>query len=421
MTGERPGEVPFDLVDTATMRHDIESEIPFTNTIVKAIAAATDSSAFEITPLHESINPDALNTILATARTAADAADAANLGVVFSHRDCAIGVSSDGRIGISDQFDGARTDVEDILAINFSTDVHTVRHDWDSNRSLAATVVRTIASVTGLEPRIVHDRLDAVVDLHAVNALFQPRGDGTARPPGGIQFSFQAYEVAVLADGKVALQSTLTRLKQTGGNLLLVGAVPDDVLTTVSAPLLGTATRSRIPLFALHKTSVDTARERLSESGASQTDARIITHRARTRSPTAVLHRPSDFHVTAISGGLDDLRGAITDTIAEIDQEQDGLAPAELRFSFDSLESVLHEHDRTAVVAFLEAVCDAVSQVAGMGHYVLQQDRSADPVSALEPLFDAVIELRVTSDGPEQRWSFRTTGYTTAWFPLTQA
>ena len=100
MTGERPGEVPFDLVDTATMRHDIESGIPITNTVVKAIAAATDSSAFEITPLHESINPDALNTMLATAQTATDAADAANLGVVFSHYECAIGVYSDGRIAI---------------------------------------------------------------------------------------------------------------------------------------------------------------------------------------------------------------------------------------------------------------------------------------------------------------------------------
>jgi hypothetical protein len=53
-----------------------------------------------------------------------------------------------------------------------------------------------------------------------------------------------------------------------------------------------------------------------------------------------------------------------------------------------------------------------------MAHYHLAAGRRDDVVVELAPAFDAVIELRIDDDRPEQRWHVPDRDLHTDWLPL---
>jgi len=85
------------------------------------------------------------------------------------------------------------------------TDTYHVDFDWKGSESLNATIVTTVASVSGVEPtemEPLYDRLDP----DALAELFSPIQDGTRRPNGHISFPLQGCTVTVHSDGHIVVK-----------------------------------------------------------------------------------------------------------------------------------------------------------------------------------------------------------------------
>lgn len=106
------------------------------------------------------------------------------------------------------------------------------------------------------------------------------------------------------------------------------------------------------------------------------------------------------------------LASEIIDTISELDTAANGFEPSELRVCVDSLVRLLQDHDAETVFRLLHITTSGVEHVNGMGHYHLTLDRDHEAVTLLEPLFDAVVELRSSDGSHEQRWHLRDQGST---------
>ncbi|WP_135805553.1 DUF7504 family protein [Halorussus marinus] len=409
---ERSPPDPAPLVDAARRTcHDPRSDRPVTTTVIETVAAAADADSLELPPLYEQVSPDALNEFVASATDASDRAG--HVTVAFPFHDRLVSVTRAGRIGVSSPV--ARDARRERLRPEPTVRDSVVVHRADDDERLSKGLLRAVASTTGLEPAAVTDRFADLLGTDAIDTLFRPRANDRRREVGAVWFPFRKYDVTVFADRTIELRPTLSRLKRTGGNVLVVGSVPDDVIGAVSAPLLGAPDLDRTRLIALHGTTVETACARLRSVETTGADAHVIDSRASARSATAV-DPDTGVRVSEADGGLDDLATRIDDAIESFERQSE-LDPAELRFCLDSLGSLARSHDSADVASFLRSVIRSVDRVSGIGHYVLPAPRDAEVVRTFEPLFDAVVEVGVGADGPIQRWHLEAAGYTTDWFP----
>lgn len=212
----------------------------------------------------------------------------------------------------------------------------------------------------------------------------------------------------------------LRRLKREGCNLLVTGEVPVEVSDAATRRLLGAPFEDRRRILAFTNAGVERVSGRLPGGcRPSDRDVTIIEQRDATRSTVAERAGDQGFPVTSVGTDLDDLQEAILAEIEGFADGADGLAPAELRMSVDSLRLLVDEHGVDAVGAFLEPVTASVTEVRGMAHYHMPMRDDAEPVSTLTSPFDARIELR-QRDGfaPEQRWHLPGYGLTTEWVGL---
>lgn len=210
-----------------------------------------------------------------------------------------------------------------------------------------------------------------------------------------------------------AFAQALGDLKRRGSNLLLVGTPSPEPHAAACERLLGDdSVRSRQRLFVV----TDGTYERTTACEGA-VDERVITHATSTRSAAAATAGPTTpaGQRDATGPDLGDLAAAID---GEIDALEAELEPGELRLCFDSLTPILEEHDRGEAVRFLHALGNRVRATQGMAHYHLPADRDVDAVRAVEPAFDAVIELRATCDGPEQRWHILEEDLDSGWLQL---
>lgn len=374
--------------------------------IVERIADETGISPLELPPLNDTIDADALDQLLgiddgATSRTWPI--------VVFTYANHRVRVMADGRIVLTSP------DATDISAVDEWAHVSIVNSSDD--RDLAARTVSAIAERSRQTPAEVRSAAADVVDLEAVSRLGCQRGNGESRPGGTVLFSVLGYDVVVESTGTVAIGSTLKRLKQTGGNVLVTGAVPDELTDVASANLLGDPERGRQHLFALLDRDATTVSDRLGSPNPAA--ARVVEYASLSRSaasshPSAdsddgVADEPTDLaeFETAVKANIEAL--AASGVVCE---------PGELRLCVDSLRPVLEERDADGAAAFLEPICNSVRNASGLAHYVVPIDREEPAVRALESLFDATIELRVGTAGPQQRWHLHESEYTTDWFVL---
>ena len=296
-------------------------------------------------------------------------------------------------------------------------DVYHVQHELGTDRSLSTTVTMAVADVAGVEPSDIPEQLYDVIDPEALDALFEPKDSGAPRRGGRLTFSLYGHHVTVRGNGSVTVQPGLARIKQNGGNLLVVGSVPDSILDAASALLLGDTAVGRTRVFALHDRDVETARRRLSLAGSTGEDAHVVDYHTGARSAAATTADGVGPTVDHVAGDVDDLRAEVVDAIERFDDER-FFDPAELRVCFDSLRPVVENHDEAAVDAFLDPICEAVEDASGMGHYVLPVEYDSRSVQSIAETFDAVVELRAGDAGPEQRWHLRETEHTTGWFDL---
>jgi hypothetical protein len=123
-------------------------------------------------------------------------------------------------------------------------------------------------------------------------------------------------------------------------------------------------------------------------------------------------------HRRVTESGLATLACAINEEIGVFADRGGTLDPAELRLCFDSLTPLVAGNDTVAVRRFLQAIAGRVRSCCGMAHYHLSAGRRDDVVVDLAPAFDAVIELRIDDDRPEQRWHVSDRDLHTDWLPV---
>lgn len=221
----------------------------------------------------------------------------------------------------------------------------------------------------------------------------------------------------------VAFSQRLQRLKQQGCNLLVVGSVPDSVLSLASHQMLGDPNLRRHRLFVLTDADTSTVRGRLPavNAGSITETTKIVDHvpsarTATTQVGTAAARVPTE-HV--YEEDLDALRETVVDAIAAAERREGGFDPGRFRLCFDSLRPIVDEYDREAVARFLDRIATEIRGVRGMGHFILPVGRGDDAVDRLTPTFDAVVELRTVNDSREQeRWYLPEDDLTTDWITL---
>lgn len=288
----------------------------------------------------------------------------------------------------------------------------------DSDQSLSTEIVMGVASASGIDSTQLHEALHEVINPSALDALFQPKADGTARSHGTVRFAFHGYRVSIEGDGTITLQSELDRLKQTGVNLLVCGTVPDTIRDEISARLLGDADRDRTAIFALSDRSKQTAFQRLSDAEISEHRAHILSTDNSARSATTQTTTSDiDARTSAVSG-IEDVQTSIIQTLSDLERQRDGFAPAELRLCFDSLRPFIETVDQDRLTAVLTELCEAIKQRDGMGHFLLPFAFASTQVQRVRSLFEIVVEMRIGEQGPEYRWHLQTTDFTTRWIPL---
>lgn len=218
-----------------------------------------------------------------------------------------------------------------------------------------------------------------------------------------------------------ALIQELDALKQRGSNLLVVGSrIPAAHRAACQQFLGGTDTEPRRRVFALADPCVSVD-ERLPSVGANPDRLRIVRYPATNRSTAPVQSGSASApgsETTVDHADPGELGLAISEAIGGFEATSGGLSPAELRLCFDSLAPLLSEHDPETMFRFLHLLTHRVRSVEGMAHYHLTTDRGNRTIALLEPLFDAVIELRPRESTLYQRWSLRDSGLTTGWLEL---
>ncbi|USZ68279.1 hypothetical protein NGM10_00715 [Halorussus salilacus] len=213
----------------------------------------------------------------------------------------------------------------------------------------------------------------------------------------------------------------LTRLKQDGCNLLVTGAVSEDVTEQATRTLLGAPDEDRKRIVALADSGGRAVDERLPAGvDATGSDVWVVDQRAHRRSvPRAAESGEVDLPTPGDDDGLAQLREELVIAIDYFDGATDDLGPSELRLSVSSLGWLAHEHGPDAVTRFVRSVSAMVRGVRGMAHYHLPRPDDDDLVDRLSPLFDARIELRKRDGLPtEQRWHVPRHDQTTDWVRL---
>jgi len=207
-----------------------------------------------------------------------------------------------------------------------------------------------------------------------------------------------------IPDGS-AFSQALATLKRTGSNIVVVGESDAHPHEAVCERLLGAdAPRTRLTV----RTDGDATcgwRPTPDDEGESH----LITYGdAGDDAPGTVVD--SDL--------LGPLGQAVATEVDELTGEGDRLEPAEFRVCVDALGPLFSKHDPETVFRLVHVVTARVRDVNGMGHFHLRVTPEDDHVKLLEPLFDAVVEVRTDGDLTEHRWRLLDQDIDSGWIDL---
>ncbi|WP_227376313.1 DUF7504 family protein [Haladaptatus halobius] len=404
---------------------DENGQEPLSMRVSEAMATVVKNDPHEIPPLYDVIDPDALNNIFHPLSADTQQSGQSPTEILFSWCDHAVRVRQTGEISITNESIIPQIGTEAVLSAMFSaealSDTDGVASEYAPAEDVGTAVVLAIADEVGVEPRELQEQLSDRINPDALTNLFGPKLDGTLRTGGYVSFAFQGYFVTVSSDGTITLQSELAQLKQDGGNVLVVGDVPDDVFNTTRSFLGGEPKPTQHNLFALLDRSPAALQQSATPRQPTLGTSEILDHQIPVRSAGASespAEQPTqNTQITQIEGDLSNLRRALIQSLTRYEHDTDDSDMADLRLYMDSLRPILDDAD-TDVATFLQPLQHAVSAVGAVGYYLLPGDRNAPGIRELKADFDAVIELRIGTSGPEQRWSLRQTGYTTRWFSI---
>lgn len=211
---------------------------------------------------------------------------------------------------------------------------------------------------------------------------------------------------------------TLSDLKREGSSILLVGRTSASAHRAACGRLMGSGAEPRQRLY-VYTTGTETCGQGPSTDHRGET--RILSQENEAGVAASPNGIPDDVEETVVGPQLLSTLGtAVIDAIDELESEH-ALDPGELRLCFDSVTPLLREHKSQTVFRLLHMVTSRTRQSDGMGHFHLPLDRDSDYVRLLEPLFDAVVEVRrndADEDRLEQRWHLRDRDADTGWVDL---
>ncbi|WP_231188672.1 HalOD1 output domain-containing protein [Haladaptatus sp. DYF46] len=384
----------------------------------KAMGTVLETDPRTLDPLYTVINPEALNELFTL-----QSSHQSSTEIIFSWHDHAIRIQQPGEIQITNEPLVPKLDADLPLATEFagapfgSTD--TISYEYAPTDDLGTEVVLAVANASGIDTQEVTERLADRINPDALTDLFQPLADGTPRTNGYVSFGFEGYFVTVSGDGMITIRSELAQLKEQGGNILVAGDVPRDVFNDERSYLMQDYDATRYDLFAMLDHSPTALQRQAVPAQPTPSHVEVLDFQEATVRSTAVpatsLHEKAQ--IFPITGTLSDLQNALIQSIARQDSHVGDIGTIDVQLYVDSLQPVM-EAPSTDIATFLTPICRAVRGVEGLGYYTLPCDRDSLPVHEIESVFDAVIELRVSERGPEQRWVLRKTGYTTEWFPI---
>lgn len=294
-----------------------------------------------------------------------------------------------------------------------------IQYDQQQNHSLSTVIIQEMVEATGVEPSNIPEPLYESINPDALEELFHPLPDEADQKNRKVAFVFAGHYITVRGDGRIRIESELGRLKRTGGNILLTGDVPEDIFDQISVRLFGDQSLTRTPVIAHYGKDAEIAQRRLSEGDTPTDRAHTITYEGDARSATQMqTSLPNQTANSFVTGTFEEFQSTIQDMIAELENQKNGFDPAELRFCFDSLRLLLEEEGLETTNQFLTAVTKKVDDVEGLGHYIHQETYDSSAVQAVQSEFDLAIELRINSNGVEQRLHLNGTNHTTKWFPI---
>ncbi|WP_158056770.1 DUF7504 family protein [Halorussus halophilus] len=221
-------------------------------------------------------------------------------------------------------------------------------------------------------------------------------------------------------DSPDRFREVLHRLKRDGCNLLVTGEVSQSVTARATRTLLGAANvdRKRVLTLADGDQSVH---DRLPKGVAPDASSVwVIGQQADHRAVPSPVDEPADGDEPTPDEYRTHLAGLREEILSAIEYfEKDGLDPAELRLSVDSLDYLGHDHDEASLAEFVRSVSEEVRDVRGMAHYHLRHPDDSELVERLTPVVEARIELRKREGLPaEQRWHVPEYGQATEWVQL---
>ncbi|WP_439026299.1 DUF7504 family protein [Haloarchaeobius sp. DT45] len=212
-----------------------------------------------------------------------------------------------------------------------------------------------------------------------------------------------------------AFAQTLSALKEDGSSILLVGRTSSQAHKGACKRLMGAdgdESRQRLYVYTVGNENCG--------HGPEQADGGLTKIVSQADEDGDSAGPTSDDVEEAVVGPelLSTLGTEVIDAIAEL--TSDDVAPAEFRLCFDSVTPLLREHKSQNVFRLLHMITSRIRQEQGMGHFHLPLDRDSDYVRLLEPLFDAVVEVRRADDTDtlEQRWHLRDRDADSGWIPL---
>ncbi|WP_120242826.1 DUF7504 family protein [Halopiger aswanensis] len=227
-------------------------------------------------------------------------------------------------------------------------------------------------------------------------------------------------EYASGGETRAAFLRTLPALKRDGSNVLVVGEDVTAVHEVACRQLCGCGDGNHddgnesVTGRSRYRVLVTDRADRPSHDPAPDGTVRWIEYAPDADGEPSV----DDTQYAGCSDRLEALGLEIIETIDELDAAADGLSPAELRVCIDSPMPLLRRYGAERVFRLLHMTTAAIEHVNGMGHVHLPLARTHETVALLEPLFDAVVELRERAGSYEQRWRLREQRTRTEWLSL---
>ena len=229
---------------------------------------------------------------------------------------------------------------------------------------------------------------------------------------------FYDADSAERSDQKFAEQ--LSRLKQHGTSVLIVGSVRDTHRESITRLLIGDdAGEIRHRVLVSTNGSTGDCFHYLNNRSSGLTE--LITYGAHSRSvsTTSTPIEPVVDESERVAEDLSDLGIEISSAIERIEMDTEELNPADLRVCIDSLVPLLDQYGEERVFTFIHLINGRAITAGGMCQYHLPVERTANVVSVLRPLFDIVIELRENQGICQHRWTLVDSEHESGWLPLT--